>query len=315
MIVTVTPNPGLDRTLTVPQLEFGEVLRASSVRLDWGGKGFNVSRALYDMGMDSVAMGFVGGYTGRMLEDGLMALGIETDFATVAGETRTNIVIRQEGTDRHLKVNEPGPYIHEEELSQFLDRAADRALAGDIWVLSGSLPPGVPDDFWAQLIALLKMAGTTVVLDSSGTPLTLGCAAAPTMVKPNALEASEALNIPIASRADAMKAARQFLDMGIETVVLTMGTEGVLLANAEEAVWGQPPQDVSAQNPTGAGDALLAGLIYAMSNDLSLEEMACWGAAAGTASAMTEGVRAGHLSQVRELAERVTTECLLDWEK
>jgi len=313
MIVTVTPNPGLDRTLSVPQLEFDEVLRASSVRLDWGGKGFNVSRALYDLDMESVAMGFVGGATGKMLEQGLFDLGIETDFATVAGETRTNIVIRQEGTDRYIKVNEAGPFVHAEELSQFLDRAADRAQAGDIWVLAGSLPPGVPDHFWAQLIGLLKMAGAMVVLDSSGIPLQLGCEAAPTMVKPNAQEASQALGMTISSREDAMKAAKRFLDMDIQTVVLTMGTEGVLLANAQEAVWGKPPQDVSAQNPTGAGDALLAGLIYAMSHDLSLEEMACWGTAAGTASAMTEGVRAGRLSEVRELSKRVTTERLSSW--
>jgi len=289
MIVTVTPNPGLDRTLSVPQLEFDEVLRASSVRLDWGGKGFNVSRALYDLDMESVAMGFVGGATGKMLEQGLFDLGIETDFATVAGETRTNIVIRQEGTDRYIKVNEAGPFVHPEELSQFLDRAADRAQAGDIWVLAGSLPPGVR------------------------IPLQLACEAAPTMVKPNAQEASQALGMTISSREDAMKAAKRFLDMDIQTVVLTMGTEGVLLANAQEAVWGKPPQDVSAQNPTGAGDALLAGLIYAMSHDLSLEEMACWGTAAGTASAMTEGVRAGRLSEVRELSKRVTTERLSSW--
>jgi 1-phosphofructokinase family hexose kinase len=265
------------------------------------------------MGMKSVAMGFVGGSTGRMLEQGLLNLGIETDFATVAGETRTNVVIRQEGTDRYIKVNEAGPLVHPEELSQFLDRAVDRAQAGDIWVLSGSLPPGVPDQFWAQLIGLLKMAGAMVVLDSSGSPLQLGCAAAPTMVKPNAQEASQALGMTISSRSDALKAAKHLLDMDIQTVVLTMDTEGVLLANAREAVWGKPPDDVSAQNPTGAGDALLAGLIYAMSHDLSLEEMARWGTAAGTASAMTEGVRAGRLSQVRELTERVTTERLSDW--
>jgi len=117
MIVTVTLNPGPDRTLTVPAFAYDRVLRATSLRLDWGGKGLNVSRALKVLGTASVATGFAGGYAGQMITDGLESLGIATDFVPIAGETRTNTVIIEEGTDRYIKVNEAGPTVRPEELA------------------------------------------------------------------------------------------------------------------------------------------------------------------------------------------------------
>ena len=195
MIVTVTPNPVLDRTLTVPDIEFNAVLRASDVRLDWGGKGFNVSRALQVLGADSLAMGFVGGATGDMLEQGLHGLGIETDFVRIAGETRTNIVITDSQAERHIKVNEAGPVISAAERDAFFQRIRDRVQPGDICVMAGSLPPGLPASFYADLIALLNDLDAISVLDASGEALRLGWMAGPTVVKPNALEASDILDM------------------------------------------------------------------------------------------------------------------------
>ena len=111
MIVTVTPNPGLDRTLTVSRITFDEMIRASGSRLDWGGKGFNVSRALHALGAKSVVTGFVGGPTGQMLSRGLEGMGISTDLLPIAGETRTNTVVTEAGSGRYVKVNEPGPTV------------------------------------------------------------------------------------------------------------------------------------------------------------------------------------------------------------
>lgn len=110
-LYTITLNPGLDRTLTVPKLHENSVLRASISRLDWGGKGFNVARALQAMGTKSVAMGLVGGFTGQMLTQGLNQLGISTDFIQIAGESRTNTVIEEAESGRYIKVNEPGPQL------------------------------------------------------------------------------------------------------------------------------------------------------------------------------------------------------------
>jgi 1-phosphofructokinase family hexose kinase len=199
MIVTVTPNPSLDRTLTVPRISFDEMIRASGSRLDWGGKGFNVSRALQALGTGSVATGFLGGATGQMLAGGLRELGIAADPLPIASETRTNTVIVETETGRYIKVNEPGPTVRPEELSAFLQKVRARIQPGDVWVLSGSLPPGLPTDFYAQLVSLVQDGGARALLDASGEPLRLGCAAGPCLVKPNALEAEELAGHPIQS--------------------------------------------------------------------------------------------------------------------
>ena len=303
-IVTVTPNPGLDRTLTVPHIIFNEMMRATSVRLDWGGKGFNVSRALQALGVESVAMGFIGGATGQMLERGLGAMGIATDFVSITGETRTNTVITEAGAERYVKVNEPGPTVGVEELATFLDRARDYVCPADIWVLCGSLPPGVPPDFYAQLIALVQERGARALLDTSGEPLRLGCAASPYLVKPNVIEAEEVIGQQIQSDADLLRAADFFLRQGIERVALSLGADGLLLACQERAVWARPPR-VPVMNPVGAGDALLAGIAWALQRQLPLEETARWGVAAGTAAAMREGVSVGTCAEVEALYRQV----------
>ena len=317
MIVTVTPNPVLDRTLTVPHIAFDEVLRATSARLDWGGKGFNVSRALLSLGLGSLAMGFIGGATGQMLEQGLRLLGVATAFTPINGETRTNTVVCEASSERHIKVNEPGPTVHPEEIERFFEQVSARAQPADIWVLAGSLPPGVPTAFYAQLIAVLREHGARAFLDASGEALRLGCAAAPTLVKPNLLEASEATGIEIeASRSGrplaVLEAARRLRGQGIEIVALSMGGDGLLLATAHEALWASPPP-VTVRNPTGAGDALLAGVIYAVLHEWPLEEVARWGAAAGTVSAMKEGVASGSRAEVQEFCGRVLVQREMGW--
>ena len=156
MIVTVTLNPVRDRTLTVERIIFDRMTRATSSRLDWGGKGFNVSRALHALGGESVAMGFVGGATGRRLERGLQDIGIATGFVTIAGETRTNVVITESDAERYVKVNEAGPDVSVEESTLLLDRVSERVRPSQVWVLAGSLPPGLPLGFYAQLIHLVQ---------------------------------------------------------------------------------------------------------------------------------------------------------------
>lgn len=300
MVITLTLNPGLDRTLTVPRILFDEVLRASSTRLDWGGKGFNVSRALKALGVDSLAMGLVGGATGQILERGLANLGIATDLVRIVGETRTNLVVTDAGAEHHIKVNEPGPTVEPREMEALLDRVRERAGPGDIWILSGSLPPGAPPDTYALLIKLVQGAGGRAFLDTSGEPLRLGCAARPYLVKPNATEAGEMVGQTIGSKADALKAKEFLLKQGIELVALSLGADGLLLASDQKTVWAIPPQ-TQVRNAVGAGDALLAGITWALQRELSLEEIARWGVAAGTATAMGEGVSVGSLAEVEAL--------------
>jgi 1-phosphofructokinase family hexose kinase len=241
VIVTVTLNPSLDRTLAVPRLAWNEVLRATASRLDWGGKGFNVSRALQALGAESLAMGLVGGATGERLQRGLHELGIATDLVPITGETRSNTVIAEEAGERYVKVNEPGPPVQAEELAAFLDRARARLRPGDLWVLAGNLPPGAPSDFYAQIIALIREGGGRVLLDTGGEPLRLGCAAGPYLIKPNQAEFEELTGQAIRSQTGALRAARACLGQGVALVALSLAAEGLLLAAEGQAVHAVPP--------------------------------------------------------------------------
>ena len=167
MICTVTLNPAVDRELTVDTIVFDTVLRASEWQVDCGGKGFNVARMLKSLGTPSIALGFAAGKSGEMLQGILEGLGIETDFVWVAGETRTNVSIVSADNENYVKVNEPGPTISESDLTTLADKIRDRVQAGDWWVLAGSLPPGVPADYYSELIDIIQSAGARVFLDTS----------------------------------------------------------------------------------------------------------------------------------------------------
>lgn len=303
-IITFTPNPVLDRTLTVPRIVFNEMTRATASRLDWGGKGLNVSRALQALGVKSLATGFVGGAAGQLLERGLSEMGIATDFVHIAGETRTNIVITDTDAQHYIKVNEVGPEVHGEEIASLFDRAHRYVGPGTMWILSGSLPPGVPDSFYAQLVELAQAQGVKTLLDASGEPLRLGCGAAPYLVKPNLVEAAQVTGHAIESESDALSAAAFFLDQGIELVALSAGADGMLLAAKQQAIWAKPPH-VKALNPVGAGDALLAGVAWAVQSGACFEDIARWGVAAGTAAAMCDGVGVGTRAEVKALHAQV----------
>jgi len=306
MIYTLTPNPSVDRTATVPQLRFNTILRTDKVRLDWGGKGFNVSRSLRNFGESSVALGWVGGDVGHMLENGLNKLGVQTDFVWVEEETRTNTIALEEGGEWFIKVNEPGPHVPPEAVDALLTKADLYAKSGDIWVASGSLPPDVPDDFFARLIQRLKAKGARVFFDATGDALRLGCAEGPYLVKPNAEEAETFVGFKISNHEDGKRAVLPFLRMGIEYVALTIGDLGLLLASQKEMVWAVPPK-VPVRNVTGAGDALMAGMVVAITRRHELNEVARWGVAAGTVSVMNEGVSQLPIEEFKMMLGRVDT--------
>ncbi len=304
MIVTVTLNPGIDHNLLVPEIRFDDVLRAVEVSDNWGGKGLNVSRALKALGVESTATGFLGGAAGQKLEAGLRSLGIAADFVRIDGETRTNTVIMEEGTGRHVKVNEPGPVVQQEDLDRLFEKVAQKASPGSTWVFCGSLPPGAPKDTYERLVALVQTKGGQAILDSSGASLRSGCQAVPYLIKPNLKEAEEASGIAIHAEEDAARVADYFLRQGIRLVALSMGAQGLLLASREQVARVRCPQ-VPAQNPTGAGDALLAGLIFALQRGLPLEDCARWGVAAGTVSAGRPDVSFGSLEEVEKLYTKI----------
>ncbi len=177
-----------------------------------------------------------------MLADGLQRLGIQTDFVWVDEETRTNTMIIEDRGDWHIKVNEPGPSISPNDVSQLMQKAESYAKKGDLWVLSGSLPPDVPEEFYADLITMINSRGAKVYLDASGAPLRYGCQAGPYLVKPNHHEASQIVGFDIEDQEDAKRAALPFLRMGVDYFALTMGEQGLLVATQKEMVL-PPAQD------------------------------------------------------------------------
>ncbi len=309
MIYTVTLNPAVDREMTVPAVEFDSVLRASESRVDFGGKGFNVSRLLKSMGESSTAVGFLGGRAGELLQDGLQSLGIETDFVWIPGETRTNVSIVTELHDHYIKVNEKGPLVDAIKQKELLDKIGSLAKPGDWWVLAGSLPPGVADDFYARIVHVLNKYEAQAILDTSGESLRLGCTEKPYLVKPNAEEAQVMTGMPMNTPAEIAAAAAEIHRLGPQNVVISMGKAGALLHTPKATLLTHSPK-IKEKNPIGAGDSMVGGLVWALTQGIVLKESLGWGVASGAATASLSGTEVGSRPLIEELFAQVNYERL-----
>ncbi|MGV9337839.1 1-phosphofructokinase family hexose kinase [Streptomyces sp. NPDC003688] len=263
MILTVTLNTALDITYHVRSLRPHASHRVSDVAERPGGKGVNVARVLAALGHEVTVTGFAGGATGGVLRDRLAGTAGLTDaLVEVAGPTRRTIAVVDERTGDTTQLNEPGPQISPAEWAAFL-RAYDGLLAGASAVaLSGSLPPGVPVGAYAGLIRVARSAGVPVLLDTSGEPLRRGVAARPDLVKPNAGELAE-----LTGSHEPLRATRDARRRGAHAVVASLGPEG-LLAATPEGHWRATPPAPLHGNPTGAGDAAVAGLLSGLVEQL-----------------------------------------------
>jgi hexose kinase, 1-phosphofructokinase family len=304
MIITLTPNPSVDRTLKIAHLRFNENLRTHDVRVDWGGKGFNVSRALRILDQETLALAWVGGGTGRMLEKGLQDLGIRTDFVWVPEDTRTNTLAQEDAGDWYIRLIEPGPHIPEDAIKALLDTADAYANANDIWVASGSLPQDVPEDFYARLIRLLKAKGVRIFFDTNDNPLKIGLSEAPFLVKPDLAEVANITGINVTNYEEAKLAALPFLRMGVQHVAISIGSLGVLLASQNVILLAAPPK-MATRNVTGAGDAVMAGLAYGFSQNMPLNEIARWAAAFGAVVISNELLASVSMDEMRLMLPRV----------
>lgn len=309
MIFTVTLNPAVDRELTVDSIAFDTVLRASDWQVDCGGKGFNVARMLKSLGVASTALGFAAGKTGELLEKRLQTLGIETDFTWVEGETRTNVSIISSENGKYVKVNEPGPTIAEEHLIRLKEKIKARVRSGDWWVVAGSLPPGVPAEFYGEIIEIIHSAGAKVFLDTSSEALRRSCSAGPLLVKPNAEEAHELTGLPVSETREIAEAGAAICKMGPANVVVSLGKDGALLVNGND-VWKAASPKIIEKNPIGAGDSMVAGMVWGLSQDMEIAEALRRGIACGAATASRNGTAVGSLSQVKELLQKVQLEKL-----
>ncbi|HXA60391.1 MAG TPA: 1-phosphofructokinase [Streptosporangiaceae bacterium] len=279
MIITLTLNPSLDRTIQVERLTRGAMIRATSARLDPGGKGVNVCRALLHNDIPARAVVTFGGPDGDQLIHLLAAEGIPVRAVRVSGRTRSNVSIAEpEGVV--TKLNEPGDSLSALELGQVAEAVFREAGRADWLVVCGSLPPGVPDGIYADLCQSVSAAGVRVAVDTSGPPLLAAVDAGPDLIKPNREELAEAIGHPVDTVADVVEAARWLRGLGARTVLVSLGADGAVLVDEDGVTTGEA--HVSAPKSTvGAGDALLAGFLAAGARGAeALAEGLAWGAAA-----------------------------------
>jgi 1-phosphofructokinase/6-phosphofructokinase 2 len=290
MIVTLTPNPSLDRTVSITDLQRGQVQRATESRLDPGGKGVNISRALTAHRAPTLAVLPAGGPQGHLLAELLQEAGIEVAIVPIGGSIRANIaLVEPDGTT--TKINEPGPLLSGAEVDALLAGAVATLADQPSWLVgSGSLPPGAHQDLYADLVRRCRDAGVRVAIDASGPALRHGVAAGPDLIKPNLEELEELVDRSLTTLGDVLAAASDLVAGGVATVVVSLGGHGALLVS--ESVIAHAVAPVSAPLSTvGAGDALLAGYLYATSTGSGTVEALCTGVSWGAAAVSLPGSR------------------------
>ncbi len=293
MIITVTPNPAIDKIYGIDRLKVGEVTQDEFLtRATWsdtsaGGKGINVSIFLARMGVESVAMGFVGGHTGHVVVRDLRDEGVTTNFVWVREETRTNVTILEHGREHvPILIDEAGASVSQEEVSRFL-RRYKRMIKRARWVvLGGSLPPGVPDDFYRELAELAKEAGAKVAVSAGGSALAHALPACPYLVKPDIRERLSMEGEDLSTREGIITAGKGMVACGVEMIIVSHEFTGDIVIT-RDAIWEIKARVRATvlKNLVGADDALLGGLIYKLNQDLGLEEALRFGMAAAISSA------------------------------
>jgi 1-phosphofructokinase len=284
VIVTVTLNPAIDKTLIVHGFRVGATNRATIARVDVGGKGINVARNLKRLGCDVIATGFLDADDRHQTAAILARHGIETRFVPVAGELRVNLKMIDPLTGSETEINEPGCAVLAEAVASLATTLRGLASRASVMVFSGSLPPDTPVDLYAQFVTLARAAGVRSVLDTGGAALGAGIAAGPDLVKPNRAEAEELLGTEIGDEPSLVTAAQRLLTLGARTVVISLGPDGAVAASPK-GTWRAHPAAVAAHSTVGAGDAMVAALAYGLTKSLALPEALRLATAAGSAAA------------------------------
>lgn len=278
MIVTLTPNPSLDRTLEIATLDRGGLVRATASTAEAGGKGVNVARALAANAVGTRAVLPVGGPEGDHLASLLDALGIEAELVAATEPVRTNIsLVEPDGTV--TKVNASGPTLGDREIDA-LQKATVTAEDATMIAACGSLPPGVPEDFYARLTGLVHDRGIRIAVDTSDAPLRASIGAAPDVLKPNEHELAEATGASIRTFGDVVASAQQLRARGVAAVLVSLGRHGAVLVDGDTPVHADTAP-VAPKSNVGAGDATLAGFLAAGgAGPEALRQAVAWGAAA-----------------------------------
>lgn len=307
MIITVSMNPAIDKTVEIGKLIPGGLNRIRKVEYDAGGKGINVSKTIRELGGESIATGFLGGNAGKTIENVLNEKNIRNDFVWVEGETRTNTKVFEENGEV-TELNEPGPVIGEEEMKALMDKLEEYANEEALFILAGSIPSGVDKHIYAEITRLVHVKGGKVLLDADGELFRNSLAASPDMIKPNRVELEEYAGIDYrASDEEILGLARELLGKGMETVAVSMGKSGAMLVRKGYEV-KCPALSVKAHSTVGAGDAMVAALAYSWDQHLDNDKTVRLCIATSAGAVTTVGTKPPARSLVDELMKQVIIE-------
>ena len=300
MIYTVTLNPSIDFIVRIDKVEIGEVNRMESDDKFAGGKGINVSRILQRLGIDNTATGFIGGFTGRFVTDGLDAEGIKTKFVAVDQDTRINVKIK---ADQETEINGAGPVINEYQLAE-LEAVLSSVSADDVVVFAGSAPSNLGNKVYNKLIPLVRETGAQVVCDFEGQTLLDSLVYQPLLVKPNNHELGEMFGIVCKTDEDIVHYAKKLQEKGAVNVLISMAGDGAILIteDGQNIKMGTPKGKVV--NSVGAGDAMGAGVSPGHFRGGNYEEALKSGTAAGSATAFSEGLAS--LEMYEKMLKQIT---------
>lgn len=303
MIVTLTINPAIDHNVTADRLVFEDRAYILATSESAGGRGINASRVIHSFGGKTLAIVASGGSSGSRFEELLRSSNIPMEVVRIAREMRTNLTI----SDKHgltIKLNEVGPTIGEKELVQ-IEKAVESKLAKATWLMiCGSMPPGVNPHFYKKLIELAHKKKVNALLDTDGDALLHGLEGKPAVVAPNQQEAERLLNRALITRPHFFEAAERIHAMGAKTVLLSLGSRGVVAKGGSGLYEAVPPR-VDAVCPIGAGDAMAAAFTWATAKNKSFTDSLRWAVAAGTATAMRPGLEFATLEQTREVYKNI----------
>jgi 1-phosphofructokinase family hexose kinase len=308
VILTVTLNAAIDRTVAVPNFRLGRRHRSVESRTVAGGKGINVARALNLLGRPVIATGFVGGPTGRRVLEQLHEESVLTDFIRIAAETRINLAVIDPTSGEQTEINERGPAVSPEEVHKLFERIGYLAGGTRLCVLAGSVPPGAGDDLYARLIQDLTRRGVSVVLDAEGEAMLEGVRAGASMVTPNEAEAEELVGQEFADRGDLAQGLLELVRLGASEAAITR-PDGCVASVGEGnsrrllEVHTEPLEPVST---VGSGDAFLAGYVAGRYEGRSPEECLAYGVACGAESTQHFGAGTVDRNQVERLLGEVS---------
>jgi len=305
MIITVTLNPAVDKTINIKLFQIDSVNRVLDSRTDAGGKGINVSKVLKELDTDSIATGFLGGEIGESISHYLGKIHVTDGFLKVKGDTRENIKIVDSESNTFTDINDIGPTINSEDIVHLKNKIDYLTKKNKIIIFSGSIPDGCPKDIYSKLIEIAHRNNAYVILDTYGKPFDEALKAKPNLIKPNIEELEHYFKRTFDSTLEMIEIIQEkIIKNGIDSVVVSLGKDGAVFVK-ENFYYKSEGIQVTVQSTVGAGDAMVAGIAYALENTLPPAKQLQYGSAAATANIMTPGTQTGNKATIDQLLKTI----------